>query len=345
MFRYLSLSEKAIAIGFGVSVVIILSFATIIIGKWLGRAIMHRPSPRRSRRVKLARRGIVIVAMAILACLIYSFFEPYRLEITHVTVPTAKLPAGSRPIRIVHISDLHCDAKPLLEERAVSEIAALAPDIICFTGDAMNDQATLPRFQAMMTKLADIAPTFAVFGNWDETGWRGEVDYFAPNFDAYKNWDYDGWGRTDYYGPTGVQLLTGTPVRVLIDGQPVWIAGTPFYQFSSPQHVARALTDIADDEPVIFLHHYPSIILNLPGRGVDLCLSGHTHGGQLALPFYGALTTLTSTGKRFEAGLYKHEDTYLYVSRGLGVEGHNVPRIRFFARPEITVIELTPLDE
>jgi len=78
------------------------------------------------------------------------------------------------------------------------------------------------------------------------------------------------------------------------------------------------------------------------GSIVDVYLCGHTHGGQIALPFYGALTTLSKHGKKYEAGLYHEGNTRLYVNRGIGLEGGKAPPMRFFARPEITVFEIGP---
>ncbi|MEJ2705392.1 MAG: hypothetical protein P8Z79_23375, partial [Sedimentisphaerales bacterium] len=75
---------------------------------------------------------------------------------------------------------------------------------------------------------------------------------------------------------------------------------------------------------------------------VDLYLAGHTHGGQVALPFYGALVTLSEYGKEYESGKYQVGTTTLYVNRGIGMEGGPVPRVRFWARPEITVFEVMP---
>ncbi len=319
MFPYLSLAEKLVVIALGVSCVVILSSAAAIVGGRLVRTMTRKPAAKPGRWTKWRRRITLALAGLLIACGVYSFYEPYRLEVTHVTVSTAKLPAGARPIRIVHISDTHCDGRELLEDDLPEIIAGLRPDVICFTGDALNSRAGLPRFQELMTKLDAIAPTFAVYGNWGHPRRRNGDDYF---------------------GPTGVELLEGRPVRLLVGGQAIWLTGTRTYFGESPDDVAQALAGVPLDEPVIFLHHMPSIILNLPGRGVDLCLTGHTHGGQVALPFYGALATLASTGKRFEAGLYQHDDVTMYVSRGVGVEGHGLPRIRFLARPEVTLIEL-----
>ena len=72
---------------------------------------------------------------------------------------------------------------------------------------------------------------------------------------------------------------------------------------------------------------------------MDLYLAGHTHGGQLALPFYGALWTTSAYGQRFERGLSRVEETWVYVNRGIGMTAF-LPPVRFLARPEITVIEL-----
>jgi predicted MPP superfamily phosphohydrolase len=90
----------------------------------------------------------------------------------------------------------------------------------------------------------------------------------------------------------------------------------------------------------IFLYHYPDEIHSVSGK-VDLYCAGHTHGGQVALPVYGALLTLSRFGKQFESGLFEVGGTTLYVNRGIGMEGMRAPRVRFFARPEITVYEIS----
>jgi len=78
------------------------------------------------------------------------------------------------------------------------------------------------------------------------------------------------------------------------------------------------------------------------GKDVDLYCAGHTYGGQIDLPFYGALMTLSKYGKKYEAGLYRKEGTWMYVNRGIGMEGCPAPRVRFCARPELTIIEIYP---
>ena len=94
----------------------------------------------------------------------------------------------------------------------------------------------------------------------------------------------------------------------------------------------------------MLLYHYPDMIEEAAGPKLDLYLCGHTHGGQVALPLYGAMITLARHGKKYESGRYTVGGTTLYVNRGIGMEGGRVPRVRFCARPEITVLDIVPAD-
>jgi hypothetical protein len=260
------------------------------------------------------RRIAGILALLGLPCVGYGFYEPYRLETTLVRIASPKLAGATRPLRIVHVSDLHCDPKPRLEERLPPLVAAEKPDLIVFTGDAVNSPAGLPVCRRLMTEFAKIAPTSAVRGNWDQ--WY--------------------WSKLDLFGGTGAVELNGVllgraaGVRFAIVGLPVGA------EDELPVHLAS----VPRDAFVLLLHHYPDEIVTAQAGGVDLYCAGHTHGGQVALPFYGALVTLSKYGKDYEAGLYREGDTWLYVNRGIGMEGGPAPRVRFCARPELTVIEL-----
>jgi hypothetical protein len=89
------------------------------------------------------------------------------------------------------------------------------------------------------------------------------------------------------------------------------------------------------------LYHSPDLAEAAAQAGVDLYLAGHTHGGQVRLPGWGALVTMSAYGKRFEAGQYRLGPTTLYVSRGIGLEGLRLPRVRFLCPPEIVSIQLS----
>ena len=86
--------------------------------------------------------------------------------------------------------------------------------------------------------------------------------------------------------------------------------------------------------------HVPDVTLELEGRGVDLHLAGHTHGGQVALPLYGAPYTLSRLHRRYAKGLHRYGDRWLNVNPGIGMEGNHSPRIRFLCPPQIDLLRL-----
>jgi Calcineurin-like phosphoesterase len=150
----------------------------------------------------------VILGLAALGtfCILYGFFiEPYWPEVTHVRIVSSKLAKSSAPIRIVHISDVHSDRRPRLENRLPALIAAQKPDVILFTGDSVNSPEGLPVFRQLMTQLAKICPTFAVRGNWD-------VWYSSD---------------LDLFGGTGVIELKSWEFPVRVRETEVWVAGVP----------------------------------------------------------------------------------------------------------------------
>jgi len=302
---------------FAASVAAVYVVAGAMTVRYVVRRFVHK-TPIRSRAWLWSYRAVLAVAVFGLGCMAYGrFVEPTWLEVTHVRLETPKLPAGSRPIRIVQVSDLHCDPAPRLEGRLPDVIAAERPDIIVFTGDAVNVAAGLPHFRTCMARLAAIAPTFAGRGNWD----------------------YGIREHLNFYGDTGVQELKGEAVRVDVRGRDVYVAGIPCIV---GQMADQAMAAVPEGALTVFLFHSPARVLDVPPDRVDLYCCGHTHGGQVALPLYGALITLSKHGKRFESGLYDVDGMPAYVNRGIGMEGGRVPRVRFWARPEITVFDFVP---
>jgi len=304
--------------------IVLLLYAALIAGLYLTAGVMllfsiwrrhHKGLAPLSRVFIWVRRVIFGLALVGIALAAEPFVEPYWLEVTHVRIASPKLLKGSRTVRIAQVSDLHCDTKPRLEERLPGIIARQRPDVIVFTGDALNAPEGLPIFKRCMTRLAKIAPTFAVLGNWDTN----------PSY------LFDG---------TGVHPLDGEVAKLRIGGEKIWIGGARighlptglFFQSAPPD----ALT--------IFLYHYPSGASEAAKAKVDLCLAGHTHGGQAVIPFCGSISRLAGFEEKYVAGLYRVEGTWLYVNRGIGMEGGVWPRVRFLARPEVTILDIVPQD-
>jgi predicted MPP superfamily phosphohydrolase len=279
-----------------------------VVAKLRGRA--HASTTRFNRIV-------LIVAALGLPCFGYGLFiEPYRLTVSHIEITSAKIPRGVGGFRIAHISDLHSDSKPRLEESLPEAIAAEHPDAIVFTGDSINSPEGLPVFKACLSRIARVAPTFVVKGNWDAWYWT-----HLPRFEE-----------------TGVRELDGTSAHITKRGFEVWFTGVAVENEPAAE---RALASVPQNALSVFLYHYPDLVGDVAGKA-DLYLAGHTHGGQVALPFYGALITLSRYGKRYEAGLYRDRNTWLYVNRGIGMEGGATPRVRFWAPPELTIIDVRP---
>ncbi|MHC4622738.1 MAG: metallophosphoesterase [Planctomycetota bacterium] len=274
---------------------------------------------RKKHRDILPRKAAVLVhvlATIGLICFFYGYFvEPYWIEVNVIPIQTDKLTRTT--FRLVHISDIHCDRKPRNERRLVELVNSLEPDVIVFTGDTLNAFEALTRFREAMTALDAKLAKFAVRGNF-------EVWY---------------WPYLDLFGPTGFQLLERNSVTLRKNGEQICVSGLTC---EYPEHYRELLGRVPKNCFSVFLYHYSDLVEDLQNLNVDLYLCGHTHGGQVALPFYGALITLSKFGKKYEAGRYNVENTILYVNRGLGLDGGFAPRARFLARPEIAVFEIGP---
>ena len=250
-----------------------------------------------------------------LLCIAYGYLvEPRWMELSRIDVPTGGLESTS--VRLVHISDLHCGREPLNGPKLPGLINPLNPDIIVFTGDCLDHPAALERFRRALSGLDAELGKFAVRGNVD----RG------PRMPS------------DLFKGTGFRELDGESVRLQAGGETLRVAGMA----SRREVTGSRLPEMSGDAFTVFLHHFPGAVEDVAGPKIDLYLSGHTHGGQVALPFYGALVTLAEHGKKYERGLYRVGSTTMYVNRGVGVENRLGPPVRFLARPEIAIFDIHP---
>jgi len=103
-----------------------------------------------------------------------------------------------------------------------------------------------------------------------------------------------------------------------------------------------AYASISDAPFKLVISHTPDLADEAAKNGAGLYLCGHTHGGQVRIPFWGAIITNSDSGKKYEAGLYRSGKTWIYTSRGFGLEPKPAPQVRFFCRPQISLIRVTP---
>ena len=273
----------------------------------LGARVSGRPAaPSRIRRVSFVLLGFGV------CCFSYALFiEADWLEVTRVTVQTQKWPAG-KVLRIAHLSDLHVDRQSRALSRLGEELRDEKVDLIVFTGDSLNKAESAPLFRSILGGLPSRLGRVAVRGNHDVYRW-GKVDLFG--------------------GGIASELISDAPL--LFEDGTLAVCGAPFKATEGIEHCLSAAPAGAF---VLFVYHSPDLVESLPAAA-DLYLAGHTHGGQVAMPLYGALVTMSNFDKRYESGRYQVGKTTLYVNRGIGFEPH-MPRVRFLARPELTIIDV-----
>jgi predicted MPP superfamily phosphohydrolase len=265
---------------------------------------------------------------------IYGFWiEPLRLGLTHQQLCSPKLPTGP-PLRVLHLGDLHAEIETTARERRLGErLRELAPDLILFTGDFLNlsyldDPRALEVARAVLRELHAPLGVFAVSGS-------PAVDLPALVPRVLAGLDHIRWLQDE--------VVTIAHAGRTIDLVGLTCTHKPFVdgpRLSEILEAAHPELSPAARPFTILLYHTPDLAPDAAEAGVDLQLSGHTHGGQVRLPWYGALYAASLYGKSFESGRVQQDGLTLYVTRGIGMEGKGAPRVRFLTPPEIILWEL-----
>jgi predicted MPP superfamily phosphohydrolase len=257
---------------------------------------------------------------------LYGFMiEPQRLVVSQEYLSTKKLHDRVR-LRFLHIGDLHIEKMAIREGKVIQAVKDLKPDFILFSGDILSystvdDPGAYKDAKTVFNELCRIAEVYAVQG--------------SPPVDIEDV-------LLSVYADTEVTLLDSQRLPMAIPGARITLTGlscshVPEYD----SEVLRKLGPIEPDDFNILLFHSPDLAPSAAKSGYDLQLSGHTHGGQVRLPFYGAIYTSSLEGKRYEMGRYQIGDMTLYVTRGIGMEGKAAPRVRFLSPPELTIWEIS----
>ncbi|MBN1584007.1 MAG: metallophosphoesterase [Anaerolineae bacterium] len=251
--------------------------------------------------------------------------EPFQLGITHLELQTVKLPPGQR-VRLVQLSDLHVERITRREHDVIERVNELDADYILLTGDYLNfsyigEPHAIADARQILGELQAQVGIYAVRGTH-------QVD---PN--ALLPILFEG---------LPIHWLRNEHLTVSHNGHRITFAGascTRKREIDLPA-VNQALNGVSSDLFTVLLYHTPDLVVEAAEKGVDLYLAGHTHGGQIRLPLYGAMLTGTEIGKRYEMGRYDVNGMTMYVSRGIGMEGMAAPRARFLCPPEIVCIDV-----
>jgi predicted MPP superfamily phosphohydrolase len=245
--------------------------------------------------------------------------EAWAYEVTETVIRIKDLPERFEGFRVAQVSDVHHSRLVSIEEvrRVVGLANAAGADMVALTGDYTTG---LPRYvEPCAEVLAELkAPegVWAVLGNHDHST--------------------DGALTRAALRRRGIEVLTNQNTELRRGADVLQLAGVDDWGWGQADF-ARAMRGVDTGRPSLLLSHEP-MALDVPEtRGVSLILSGHTHGGQINLPFVGAPAAYVWEHLKYLRGTYESEGTQLYVSRGTGVIG--VP-IRLGARPEVAVIRL-----
>lgn len=271
-----------------------------------------------TQRAVLRTAALGAGALAVYGVLV----EPRWIEVTRPRIHLRDLPPALEGLRIALLTDMHAGSvTPMSVVRRACRMAqAERPDLIALTGDFAADAS--PGFEAVLEAIGCLdAPlgVYAVPGNHDHIV------------------GFEKWKRAIGAHPR-IQDLTNQAVVKEVDGVRLCIAGVDDFSYGEPS--LRALPPPDERDLTLLLAHDPDQAerARRAEDQVDLILSGHTHGGQVRLPWKGAMVNPAKRDDLYEQGLRRRPWTQVYTSRGIGT--HTVP-VRFLCRPEVTILELS----
>lgn len=275
------------------------------------------------------KQAILLILIVLFAAIIaWVIWDNNRITVTEYTIKDAEIPENFSGYRILQISDLHNVEFGEDNEILLNQISRLHPDMIVITGDLIDSYHTNVDISlAFIREAVKIAPTYYVFGNHEVR--------IPESYTLLK----DGMEKA------GVVVLD-QPVTLEKDSQTITLLGVadPSAMSSDSRFYTQIVGSILNakmpEETVysILLCHRPEVFDAFVENGIDLAFTGHTHGGQVRIPFIGAIFSPDQgLFPKYDSGLFTEKDTTMIISRGLG--NSSFP-FRVDCPPEIVVATL-----
>ena len=302
-----------------------------------------------ARAAQLAGIGAVATAAGVAYA---SLIELRWFALRTAQVPV--LPAGHRPFKVLHLSDLHLTPSQRRKQDWIRELARLEPDLVVDTGDNLAHQQAIPPLVDALGPLLDVPGVFVM----------GSNDYFAPTSRNPVRYLLPDDGRRAIHTPPlpwrdlratfedrGWTDLTNRTTTLTVGDTTIAFAGVddPHLRYDDLAAVAGPAEATSDVRLAIAHAPYLRVLDQFAADGYDAILAGHTHGGQLCLPGGRAIVTNCDLEPARAKGLHRHPaqaapgtpgSAWLHVSAGLGTSPY--APVRFCCRPEATLLTLTP---
>jgi len=253
-------------------------------------------------------KTLKIVLIIPLSILIYSiWFEPYQLDNTHHEVTIGN---SGKSLLVAHVTDLHTKGLGTIELKLMDSIHSNKPDIIFITGDIATPNGTAGGYEEVLSKLKAPLGVYFVQGNWEYWEPIKELDHIFKRAEIID--------------------LTNKHFHIKDD---LWLAGLDDELAGSPR--TEIYESIPSNKRIISIFHSPALFKSISNK-TDLAFAGHSHGGQIRLPFIGSIWTPEGTDK-FYSGWFEEGKAKMYVSRGIG---NSILPMRFNCRPEVAFIKV-----
>ncbi len=288
-----------------------------------------------SRRTFLKRVAWSGAVLTVGGVVYPTFIEPHRVRVSRVPVRIRGLPRAFDGLTVAQLTDLHRSRYVSREylDRCIDIVNAIQPDLIAFTGDYISHG----RRRGERARL--------VYGDLDEAHENAREVAASLSRARAKRGAFASLGNHDHWynaaevtrliEHAGIPVLRNASATVRINGEALPVVGLGDL-WEEGVDVARAFANV-DSPFALVLMHNPDFFEHWPRPGAHLILAGHTHGGQVNIPFVGPPVVPSIYGAKYAQGLFQRGDTQMYVSRGVGLI---YPPVRFNCPPEIAVFQL-----
>ena len=244
-----------------------------------------------------------------------------QVQVRCVKLAFRDLPKAFEGFRILHLADLHIDGMEGLTEVVAKIVSECEVDLCVMTGDYRFEThgscaAVYPRMQKIHSEIRTEFGVLAILGNHDAAE-------MALEFEKY-----------------GIRMLVNEAVELRRQGQSLWMVGVDDPHKYECDDLHLALKEVPLNAFKILLAHTPEMFKEASCSGIDLYLCGHTHAGQIALPFVGALIQNADCPRGFVQGRWHYREMQGYTSAGVGC---SMLPVRYNCPPEIVIVELTSL--